>query len=328
MPLIAGDYRAPRWLPGGHAQTIVPARVLPAPRVRYRRETWDAPDGDFIDVDHALPAPAAPDAPVLLLFHGLEGGSRSHYARAMMRVAADAGWRALVAHFRGCGGRPNRLPRAYHSGDSGEVDWILRRAQVRWPAAPLHAVGVSLGGNALARWLGEQGPAAGILRAAACVSAPFDLAAGGRALERGFNRLYARSFLASLRPKALAMCRRHPGLAAAGIDAGRIAASRTLFEFDDAFTAPVHGYAGALDYWRRASALPVLAAVAVPMLALNARNDPFVPASSLPGPERVSGQVLLEQPEGGGHVGFARSLRPGDPGYVPRRVLAFLAGAA
>jgi uncharacterized protein len=313
------DYRAPWWLPGAHAQTIVPARVLPAPRVAYRRERWETPDGDFIDVDFVQPEPPRPDADLLVLFHGLEGDSRSHYARALMRRCAAQSWRGLVVHFRGCSGEANRLPRAYHSGDSAEIDWILRKVAARWPQARRHAVGISLGGNALAKWAGERGEDARIVQACAAVSAPFDLAAGGAALGQGFNRIYAYSFLRSLRKKAIAKTLRFPGLA----DAARIAASRSLHDFDDAFTAPVHGFAGVGDYWRRASAKPWLAAIRVPTLALNARNDPFVPPESLPVRQDVSGAVTLDTPPAGGHVGFFTDGRDGGRWYLPERVFAF-----
>jgi predicted alpha/beta-fold hydrolase len=313
-------HRSPWWLPEGHSQTIVPSRLLALPRVAYRRERWDTPDGDFLDVDFALPEPAAAPAPVLVLFHGLEGDSQSHYARLMMAAAAGRGWRGLVVHFRGCSGEPNRLGRAYHSGDTAEIDWVLRRVAQRWAAAPRHAVGISLGGNVLARWAGEQGEAAcALLRAAAAVSAPLDLEAGGRALGRGANRLYTRMFLNTLRPKALAKAQRFPGL----VDAQRIAASRSLYEFDDAYTAPVHRYAGVLDYWRRASAKPLLRAVRLPLLLLNARNDPFVPAASLPGAHEVAPAVTLEQPEHGGHVGFYGPAGPRGPWYLSWRVFEF-----
>ncbi len=318
----AGGYRAPWWLPGAHLQTIVPARVLPAPAVHYRRERWDTPDGDFIDVDFSLPEPPATDAPLMVLFHGLEGSSRSHYARALMDGCSARGWRGLVAHFRGCSGEPNRLARAYHSGDSDEIDWILRRVALRWPRAPRYAVGISLGGNALAKWAGERGAGAGAcIRACVAACAPFDLAAGGDALGRGFNRVYARSFLRTLRPKAIAKARRFPGLA----DIGRIAASRTLFEFDDAFTAPVHGFAGVRDYWRRASAKPWLATVAIPTLALNARNDPFVPAGSLPAAHEVASCVRLETPAQGGHLGFFVHGGQTDHWYLRGRTFDFFA---
>jgi predicted alpha/beta-fold hydrolase len=311
-------YRAPWWLPGGHAQTIVPARLLAAAPVDYRRERWETADDDFIDVDFALPEPASAEAPVLLLFHGLEGSSQSTYARRIMRACADAGWRGVVAHFRGCSGEPNRQARAYHSGDSEEIDWIVRRVAQRWPQARRHAVGISLGGNALAKWAGERaGAAESLLAAAAAISAPLDLTAGGYALGSGFNLVYAREFLQTLRPKAIDKAVRFPGLA----DVDRIAASRTLFEFDDAYTAPAHNFTGVLDYWARASAKPWLGAVRLPLLLLNARNDPFIPASSLPGPRNVGAGVQLEQPAQGGHVGFAGG--PARQGYLAARVLDY-----
>ena len=314
-------YRAPWWTPGPHLQTIVPARLLPLPEVPYARERWDTPDGDFIDVDFALPAPAAAVAPLLVLFHGLEGDSGAHYARLVMQSCRQRGWRGLVVHFRGCSGEPNRLPRAYHSGDSAEIDWVLARLAARWPQARRFAVGVSLGGNALAKWAGERGQSAtALVQACVTISAPFDLAAGGAALGRGFNRVYTYHFLRTLRRKALAMVARFPGLA----DPARIAASRSLFDFDDAFTAPVHGFAGAHDYWQRASARPWLAAVQVPTLALCAANDPFVPLESLPTAAELSRAITLEVPPAGGHVGFFYAAGRRDPWYLRDRVGAFL----
>jgi hypothetical protein len=321
MPLIESSYRAPFWLPGAHLQTIGAARLVPLPRVEYRRERWDTPDGDFIDVDFARPEPAAIDAPVLVLFHGLEGCSQSHYARAVMRAAADRGWRGLVPHFRGCSGEPNRLPRAYHSGDSVEGDWILRAVARCFPGAPLYAVGISLGGNMLAKWLGERGTDANFVCAAASIGSPLDLAAGGAALARGFNLLYTKMFLATLKGKALEKIARFPRVASAEA----IRASRNLYDFDNAFTAPMHGFRDTEDYWARASGKRHLATVEVPHLVLNALNDPFVPAASLPRPHEVSRFVHLEQPEEGGHIGFARGQFPGDLGYLPERLFRFFA---
>src|SRR5512141_1227110 len=149
-------YQAPQWLRGGHAQTIYPLLIKPAAPV-YRRERWDTPDGDFIDLDW-IDGPV--DAPLVVLFHGLEGSSRSHYAISLMHSIMQQGWSGVVVHFRGCSGEPNRLPRAYHSGDSAEADWILRRLRNRFPRRNIHAAGVSLGGNVLLKWLGEQGSAA------------------------------------------------------------------------------------------------------------------------------------------------------------------------
>jgi len=315
----ATPYVAPGWLPGGHLQTIVSARLVPLPRVAYRRERWDTPDGDFIDIDYALPEPPALSSALLVLFHGLEGDSQSHYSRALMHDATQRGWRGLVVHFRGCSGEANNLPRAYHSGDSDEGDWILRRLHARWPTAPLYAVGISLGGNMLAKWLGERAEDARFVTAAASVGSPLDLVAGGEALGRGFNRVYTRMFLATLKPKALAKARRFPG----AVEIERLRASRNLYEFDNEYTAPVHGFRDTDDYWNRASGKPWLAGVSVPHLVLNALNDPFVPAASLPRAEDVSKYVQLEQPHGGGHVGFARGGLPGRLDYLPQRLHEF-----
>jgi hypothetical protein len=329
---VNGEYAAPWWLPGGHAQTIVAVRVVPTPQVSYRRERWTTPDDDFIDVDFALPEPAdepADDpagdaAPILVLFHGLEGCSRSHYALAAMRGFADRGWRALVVHFRGCSGEPNRKPRAYHSGDSDEGDWILRRVHARWPAAPLYAVGISLGGNMLAKWAGERGEDACFVRAAASIGSPLDLVAGGFAIGRGVNMIYTRMFLATLRHKALDKLARFPGIARED----KLRAARDLYEFDNEFTAPVHGYRDTMDYWTRASAKPLLGGVRIPYLLLNAKNDPFVPAESLPTAAQVSATVTLEQPEHGGHIGFAQGAFPGHLNYLPQRLLAFFGNSS
>jgi len=310
---IRSSYRAPWWLPGGHTQTLVAALLLPPPRQALVRERWETPDGDFVDVDFAGPEGAAR---TLVLFHGLEGGSDSHYARALAAHASARGWRMALPHFRGCSGEPNRLPRAYHSGDSQELHWMLGRLHAARGA--LHAVGVSLGGNVLLKWLGERGEAArALVRRAVAVSAPLDLAAAGDALDRGLNRrVYTRAFLASMKRKSLAKLRRHPGL----YDARRVAAARTLHEFDDLVTAPLHGFRDADEYWSRASSAPWLAAIRVPTLVLNALNDPFLPAGALAAATRSAARdVTLEFPAAGGHVAF-----PGRGGWLARRVLEFL----
>jgi len=314
--LSPAEYRAPPWLAGAHAQTIWP-RFHPGPLPVYRRERWDTPDGDFIDLDW-IDGP--PGAPLLVLFHGLEGSSRSHYARAIMRAVRAQGWLGVVPHFRGCSGEPNRLPRAYHSGDADEIDWVLRRLHALHPQRPLYAAGISLGGNALAKWAGERGEGAGrVVRAIAAICAPLDLAVAGRALERGFNRVYTEYFLRTLRPGALAKLARFPGIA----DRERILRARSLYEFDDAVTAPLHGFRSADDYWQRASSKPHLHGIRVPALLLNAQNDPFLPGHALPGANEVSTHVLREYPSQGGHVGFVSGRLPGHLDWLPARLIAF-----
>ena len=315
-------YRAPRWLVGGNAQTIWPAlfsrRFSGAPP-SFRRERWDTPDGDFIDVDWQGEDTATP---LLVLFHGLEGSSASHYAQAFAHWARTHGWRFVVPHFRGCSGELNRAPRAYHSGDFEEIGWVLERIRTRH-AGPIAAVGISLGGNALLRWAEEAGnTATRSLSAVAAVSSPIDLTAGGHAIGRGFNRqVYTRMFLRTMKPKALRKLVQHPGL----FDRARLLAARTLYEFDDVFTAPLHGFRGTDDYWSRGSAKPHLHRIRIPALLLNARNDPFVPARCLPGAHEVGPFVTLWQPRHGGHVGFPGGGWPGHVHTLPDKVMGWLA---
>ena len=320
---IASTYRAPAWLPGGHPQTIYPF-LLPRPRVHYRRERIETADGDFWDFDWLdagdASATRAVTTPLVVLFHGLEGGSGSHYARALMAHLARIGWHGVVPHFRGCGGELNRKPRAYHSGDHEEIGALLAAVRNRMPHASLYAVGMSLGGSALLNWLGRAGPDAGrVLHAAAAVSTPLDLCAAGVAIGQGMNRIYTRHFLQTLKPKSMAMARRFPGL----LDEARLGSVRSMYEFDDIVTAPLHGFTGTPDYWRRASSKPWLNEVAVPTLVLNARNDPFVPDASLPTPAEVSRRVSLEQPDAGGHAGFPVGAFPGRLAWLPTRLLQF-----
>lgn len=320
---VPTPYRSPKWLPGGHAQTIYPY-FLARPSVTYRRERIATPDGDFWDFDWlAGPAGTPADAPMVVLFHGLEGGAKSHYALVLMALLAASGWRGVIPHFRGCGGEPNLLPRAYHSGDHEDVGAMLSALRERvGPRTKLYAVGVSLGGSALLNWIGRVGnDASKVLVAAATVSAPLDLMAAGIAIGQGLNRIYTRYFLTTLKPKGLDMARRFPGL----LDTRRIARARTMWDFDDAVTAPLHGFAGADDYWTRASSKRWLAEVTLPTLVLNARNDPFVPAASLPDATKVSTAVRLEQPDTGGHVGFMTGPAPGRIEWLPQRLLAYFA---
>ena len=323
------NYQAPWWLPGGHLQTIWAAKLSgidpggDADAARFARERWDTPDGDFIDVDWLADAGGAPlrSTTLLVMFHGLEGSSQSHYSRGFAQAARARGWALAIPHFRGCSGELNRAPRAYHSGDHIEIDWILRRLAARHGASVL-AVGISLGGNALMRWAGEHGASASqAARAVVSVCSPLDLSASGAAMGRGFNRqVYTRMFLQTMKPKALQKLAQHPGL----FDRKRLLAAQDLYEFDNVFTAPLHGFRDADDYWRRASAKPHLPSIGIAALAINALNDPFVPASSLPRPADVGASLQLWQPAHGGHVGFASGRWPGHVMAMPDAVCAWL----
>lgn len=316
------DYKAPAWLPGGHAQTIWSALYAQkrhqAP-VPMHRERWTTPDGDFIDVDKQMAS--SKKRPLLVLFHGLEGSSDSHYAQAFADWAHEHDVQLAIPHFRGCSGQINLSPRAYHSGDHEEIDWVLKRLRQVHKAQQgewLLAVGVSLGGNALMRWAAEQGhEATKTADAIASICSPLDLAMSGDAIGKGLNRyIYTPMFLKSMKPKALAKWAQFPGL----FDKDAMLNAKDIYEFDNVFTAPLHGFKNTLDYWAKASAKPLMRAIHLPALVLNAQNDPFVPASSLPQHKDVSRSVTLWQPEQGGHVGFAAGPWPGHVRQMPNKV--------
>ena len=317
----AAPYAAPVWLPGGDLQTIYTTVLISPATVSYRRERMELEDGDFLDLDW-VDGPA--DAPVVVLFHGLEGSSDSFYARDLMADVKARGWNGVVAHFRGCSGEDNRLPRVYFAGDSKDVERILRHVKARYPTQPLYAVGVSLGANALLKWLGERGDMAEkLVTRAAAVSAPLDLTATGNALDSGFNRhVYTARFLATLKAKALRKAAKFPDL----LDADAIRAATTLREFDTLVTARLLGYEDAADYWQQNSSKPWLKFIRVPTLVLNARNDPFLPAWALPTASEVSAEVTLEQPDTGGHVAFPQGPFPGNAEWLPHHLLAYFDG--
>ena len=258
--------------------------------------------------------------PLVVLFHGLEGSSGSHYARALMHAVVERGWHGVVVHFRGCSGEPNRLPRAYHSGDSAEIDWVLEQLGRRH--ATLLGVGVSLGGNAMLKYLGEQGSRAK-LQAAAAVSVPYDLAAANHMLSRGVGLLYSRHFLRSLIPGALCKARRFPDHIGF-TEPDRIRAARTLRDFDEAVTAPLHGFNGADHYYADSSCAQYLANISVPTLLVHALNDPFLPPDAIPQQARLPEHMRIECSTRGGHVGFVCGAPPGRLDWLPRRLLAHL----
>lgn len=308
--------RAPWWLPGGHLQTIWASKGagdgLTGP-VPWSRQRIDTPDGDFVDIDHLHTDD--PGAPLLVLFHGLEGSSQSHYARAMAAWAMASRWQLALAHFRGCSGELNRAPRAYHSGDHAEIQHILQRLahdHRQKGGRRRHAVGVSLGGNALMLWAAVQGEAAAeLVQSVTSICSPLDLTASGHAIGRGLNRcIYTPYFLRTMVPKAMSKWAQYPGL----FDQDAMRQVKDLYQFDNLFTAPLHGFADADDYWRRASAKPRMRDIRIPAYVVNALNDPFIPADSLPTTAQVSAACRLIYTHHGGHVGFVSGPLP--PGRI------------
>jgi uncharacterized protein len=317
-------YVPARWLPGAHAMTVFAgvARVLPRPRAR--RERWELPDGDFVDVDRFAPPGAGADAPVLVVCHGLEGSSRAPYVRGLVALALSRGLTAVALNFRGCSGEPNRLPRFYHSGDTGDLHEVVGRLEAERPGRPLVLAGFSLGGNVVAKYLGERGEAlSASVRGAAVVSVPFDLARSARAIDAGgfWSLVYRERFLRRLRRKALDKARRFPD----AFDAARVAAARTFAEYDAAVTAPLHGFPSAEAYWSQSSAGRYVPGVRRPLLAIAALDDPMVPPGSVPvEAARENPFVRIEATPAGGHVAFVSGWPLWPSYWAERRAVAFL----
>lgn len=304
------------WCRNPHLQTLWPVLFRRRPRPALRRERLELPDGDFVDLDWTLN-----DAgPIIILFHGLEGSSRSHYARAMLDVLPRHGYRAVLVHFRGCSGEPNRLARAYHSGDTGDIDFLVRTLQQREPGTPLAAIGYSLGGNALLKWLGEQGPQAP-LQCAAAVSVPFQLHPSSAHLNRGFARVYQWRLLRSLK----ASIRRKSRLHTLPATMTALDAMNSFFDFDDRVTGPLHGFRDAMHYYTDSSSRQYLSRIRIPTLLVQARNDPFMPPSVIPDRSEIPEAVVLDLQPHGGHVGFVTGNTPWKPHYwLDERIPAWL----
>jgi uncharacterized protein len=287
-----------------------------------RRERFDTPDGDFVDVDWLG---GTPEAPLLLVLHGLEGTIRSHYVGGLFQLAAARGWRAAVLYFRSCSGELNRLPRFYHSGETGDFDFVLRTLSEREPTLRVGAVGISIGGNVLLKWLGEQGDGASkALAGAVAISVPFDLEACARVMDRGLQKwLYTASFMRSFRVKTRAKALAFPGF----VDVEAACRARTFAAYDRAVTAPLHGFADEVDYWTRSSSGPYLTRIRRPTLLINALDDPFIPPASLPDPRTLPPEVRAEFVPIGGHVGFVEGRPWRATSWAERRAVDFLAAA-
>jgi predicted alpha/beta-fold hydrolase len=318
------------WVPGAHLQTLWGKLVRRPPIVRTRAERWTTPDDDEIEIRRLdQPSGTPPNAPRLLILHGLEGTIDSSYVRGLLAKAQLLGWEADVLLFRTCNGEMNRARRMYHSGETSDLDFVVNRLVERRPDQSLLVAGFSLGGNVLLKWLGERGDdLPPQVRGAAAVSVPYDLERGARHIERGFSRLYSRHFLRTLRAKARAKLAAHPGV----FDAARLERARTLFDFDDAVTAPVHRFCDARDYYRRSSSLQFLPSIRRPTLLLAADDDPFLPPDILDSVAIMalnSPYVELERHRRGGHVGFVSGRNPLRAAYYAEvRVLAFLSAHA
>ena len=315
------SYRPAWWLPGPHLMTMYPVFFRPRISLTSTRERFTLPDGDFVDLDWVEPTldGAEPTLTVLIL-HGLEGSIESHYARGLLTAFAARGWRGVLMHFRGCSGEPNLQPRAYHSGETEDARAVIAHLAERLDS-PLAAVGYSLGGNVLLKYLGENGSDAPLV-AASAVSVPLMLSPCAARLQRGFSRIYDQWLLRMLKDS---FRRRR-----AAVDLGPVGAvnERTITSikaYDDHITAPLHGFADAEDYYARSSSRPFLSRIAVPTLILHAVDDPFMTPDVIPEESELSPVVTLELSARGGHVGFIEGT-PWRPKYwLEQRIPEFLA---
>ncbi len=324
--IIESAFQPARWLRNGHAQTIYPG--LPwawRSRPALRRERLELPDGDITAVDWLVDADSLPDAaPLLVISHGLEGSAESSYARMLMQAVLERGWRSCVLHFRDCGDYRNLLPRRYHAGETNDLRFFLDRIQAQRQRSknpgPLLAVGYSLGGNILLKYLGESGSETP-LAAATAVCVPLDLNECSIALNTGFSKVYQVYLLKRMKKAVARKFDRHT----AAFDWERAMNSKTFAEFDDSVTAPLHGFDGKQDYYDRCSAVHFLKDIERPTLIINALDDPFMTPRVIPTADKLSAQVTLEVAKSGGHVGFVSGGSPLRPTYyLPGRIVNFL----
>ncbi len=321
MPIIPGDFRPAWFARGGHAQTLWAALLRRPIRLASSRERLELPDGDFVDLDWCGRSQAGP---LVVLLHGLQGSILSPYVRGMMQSLETAGLRSVLMHFRGCSGEPNRLPRSYHSGDTADLAFLIARLRERNPHTPLAVIGYSLGANVLLKWLGQTG-AANPLSAAVGVCPPFELASCADRLAHGLSRIYESHLLRSL--KAMAGHKARQGLPDLPIIHQEIRRLRSLRDFDHRFTAPLHGFDSADDYYHRCSCRQFLPGITVPTLVIHARNDPFMPRHVIPTEQDLPPCVRLELTDDGGHIGFIGGTCPWSPRYwLEERVPRFLKG--
>lgn len=315
--IVPADFTPAWWLPGPHTQTVWPAMIRRTRPVPLTRERLELPDGDFVDIDWT-----GDSGPIVVILHGLQGSSRSPHVQGLLGAFGQRGWRGAVMHFRGCSGEPNRLPRTYHSGETSDMGHVLHRLRERHPSTPIAAVGYSLGGNVLLKWLAERGLAAE-LTAGVAVSVPFLLSGAADRLELGFSRVYKRHFIVDLQRAVLKKFRHRPG----PLDIDAVRREWTFRGFDNRVTAPLHGFRDAEHYYDTASCRQYLRGVARPTLIIHALDDPFMTPGVIPRREELAPAIRMELSPAGGHVGFIEGSAPWSARFwLEDRIPRFLAG--
>lgn len=305
------------WLKNPHLQTIWPAICRNDINIKLERERIELPDGDFIDLDWIG---RDNSGPIVLILHGFEGNMESHYAKGMLKSVSDHGWRGAFMYFRGCSGEPNRLPRGYHSGDTRDLAYIVTVLSRLNPNTPIAAIGYSLGGNVLLKWLGET-KRQNILKAAVAISVPFDLNKAAKRLQTGFSRFYQWYLVKYARERLLQKFK----VVSGPIDSNQLATVQSMHDFDGTYTVPLNGFSSIDEYYLSASSRHYLHSIHVPTLILHARDDPFMTEDVIPQPGELSSAIRLEVTDAGGHVGFVSGAYPWRPKYwLEDRVPEFL----
>jgi predicted alpha/beta-fold hydrolase len=314
--IIKSPFKAGWWVPERHSQTLYPTLFRRPVAIALREEVLELPDGDFVELSWTQDRASGP---LIILLHGLEGSIESAYAKGILKTIEQKGWQGVLMHFRGCGKAHNRLPRSYHSGDSADIDYFIGTLRERFPDRPLGAIGVSLGGNVLLKYLGEQGEAS-LLTAAMAISVPFELANTARHLGKGFAKVYQRHLCRSVQNKLLDKFK----TMSSPVSADTIKAANTIYSFDDKVTAPLHGFTDAEDYYARSSSKPLLKKIAIPTYILHSQNDPFMTEQAIPTEADLSPTVTLELTKSGGHVGFVYGKTPFTAKYwIEKRLTEF-----
>lgn len=313
--ILKSEFKTAWWVPERHSQTLFSSLFKRSIQLPVEEEELELPDGDFVELAWTLPRN---DGPIIALFHGLEGSIESSYARGILNQVSQQGWQGVIMHFRGCGKKDNRLPRWYHSGDSPDIDFFICFLRERYPDRPLAAVGVSLGGNALLKYLGEQGDNTPLV-AAMAISVPFDLANTAQHLTTGFSRVYQRHLISLVRKKVEQKYNRMP----LPLDMEAFKKAKTFYSVDNA-AAQMHGFKNAEDYYDRASAKQFLKLIKRPTLILHSENDPFMTPAAIPSQAELSSNVTLELTKAGGHAGFVYGKNPLKPKYwIERQMMTF-----
>ncbi|MCB5227237.1 hydrolase [Alishewanella sp. 16-MA] len=322
-PVYTSSFKAPWWLKHAHLQTIFAKYLSPKARLSSQAELFTLSDGDELQLNWTELPKATDTRPLVVLLHGLAGNIDSHYIQGLLTELKQRNWPAVLMHFRGCHGQPNKLPRAYHSGDTGDFAEVITQIQQRFPLMPISAVGFSLGANVLVKYCGEQG-GANLLKAAVAICPPLALSASAKRINSGSSKVYQRYLLSRLKASTEQKLASHANFPLP-LTLEQIRSFSSIEQFDQHYTAPIHGFRDAQDYYQKASGKAFLRHIQIPTLVIHAHDDPFLSDAVIPKPTDLSASVHYELSQHGGHVGFVTGSSPFKPVFwLNQRIPAFI----